>query len=277
MRQDEDDIQFDEPGLKAAVQRAWAEAAPQRLRGRVSHLIATAASMDHSADLPRPLSGWQIWASRAYAIAAAAVLIFAIGLLALYYQGAISIGANPIARGGMVPVVPTRTEVPVQLVQSLVATHVACARLPDHHLIDRAVGAKTYAELSLQLTADLGYPVLARRVGGEDWKFLGAGECTVNGVRAAHLLFGKGNDTISVFSLPAHCMGGCSVGAQYDGAVDGHPVAGFARGGAAYAMIGSSPSGALSTQALVSMRDGLFGTFNVEGCGEGTGGLDLLD
>jgi len=42
-------------------------------------------------------------------------------------------------------------------------------------------------------------------------------------------------------------------------------------------MIGSSPSGALSPQALVAMRDGLFGTFNVEGCGEGTGGLDLLD
>jgi hypothetical protein len=279
MRHDQDDFDFDDPGLKAAVRRAWGEdAAPQRLRGRISHLIATAASMDHSADLPAPQPGWQIWASRAYAIAAAAVLIFAIGLLALYYQGAINIGpGNPIARAQAVSLVPTRTEVPVQVMRSLLATHVACARLPDHHLIDRAVGAKSYSELSLKLTADLGFPVVARRIGGEDWKFLGAGECDVAGTRAAHLLFGKGNDIVSVFSLPSDCMSGCAVGAQFDGMYQGHPVAGFARSGASYALMGSSPSGALSAQSLASMRDALFGTFSVEGCGEGTGGLDLLD
>ena len=58
---------------------------------------------------------------------------------------------------------------------------------------------------------------------------------------------------------------------------EGFAVAGFARPGAAYAIVGSSSQGSLSLQTVASMRDGLFGSFHPEVCGEDTGGLDPLD
>jgi hypothetical protein len=272
------DFEFDDPGLKGAVQRAWgAEGAPQRLRGRISHLIATAGSIDDASGDAAAASAWQRWSSRAYTLAAAAVILVALGLLVLYYQGTFDrFGSQMLYAREPVRLAPTRTTVPLQLAQSLVATHTACSQLPDHHLIDRAA-ARTYGELTLKLTADLGFPAVARSI-GVDWKFRGAGECPVGDLLGSHLLFARGNEMVSVFSLPSHCMGGVTPGAQYEGLVDGHPVAGFSRQGAAYAVVGSNASPSMSVQTVASIRDSLFSAFDPATCGESsTGGLDELD
>jgi hypothetical protein len=274
------DLEFDDPTLKGAVQRAWgAEGAPQRLRGRISHLIATSGSIDHAPGDAPPSSAWQRWSSRAYTLAAAAVIVVGIGLLVLYYQGTFDrFGPQALyaRETAAMRLEPTRTTVPLQLAQSLVATHVACGQLSDHHLIDRAA-ARTYGELTLKLTADLGFPAVARGIGA-DWRFRGAGECAVGNLRGSHLLFARGNDTVSLFSLPAHCMSGVTPGAQYDGLVDGHPVAGFSRQGAVYAVVGSTAGPSMSVQTVASIRDSLFSVFDPATCGESsTGGLDELD
>ena len=43
--------------------------------------------------------------------------------------------------------------------------------------------------------------------------------------RWSDLLFARGNETVSLFSLPASCMTGVAAGAQYEGTVDQHAVA----------------------------------------------------
>ena len=259
-----DDFQFDEPSLKGAVQRAWgSERSPQRLRARVSRLIATAASVDQ---VPAPVSTWERWQERVYGLAAAAVLILGIGLLVLYYQGAFESNvarfAGPVQPIGM----PSKTPMPISLAQSMVATHNACGKLHDHRLVDD-LPANNYRALSVKLTSDLGFPVIARGLGPE-WTFRGAGECSVGDLRGSHLLFVRGDESISVFSLPSSCMMGIRPGAQFEGPVQGQPVAGFSRGGAVYAFVGSSAGASLTTEAVTAIRDGFFSQFDPESCGD---------
>ena len=272
-----DEREFDQPVLKDAVRRAWGgDVAPQRLRGRISHLIATASSIDIMPAEASARSRWQIWTSRAYALAAAAVVILAIGLLVLYYMGQFD-ALGPRRFAGMTsPVAPERTSMPISLARSLVATHRAAGKSLDEQTGD-SLDAKTYAELSLKLTADLGFPVLARSV-GTDWKFEGAREFTVGDARGSQVLFAHGDETVSLFSLPLQCTGGCSANSTFEAMVDGHPVAGFSRPGVAYALVGSSPSGSLSLASMTAIRDALFGAFDTGGaCGISTGGLEELD
>lgn len=261
---DHQDFEFDNPGLKAAVQRAWGdEGAPQRLRGRISRLIATAGSIDQAtAAAVNNRSPWQRWQGRVYGFVAAAAVVLAVGLMVLYYRGAFD-RTNAHYAGGPPLIMPSKTQVPLTLAHSMIATHSACGKLHDHRLVD---GVNTYAALNLKLTANLGFPAMARSI-GEEWTFKGAGECTVDGLRGAHLLFARGDQTMSVFSLPASCMSGVAPGAQYEGTVNGHAVAGFARAGAVYAVVGSSSSAALPLDAVTAIRDGLYSRFEI-GCGE---------
>ena len=266
-----DDFQFDEPGLKGAVQRAWGgEQSPQRLRARVSRLIATAASVDQA---PAPVSTWERWQGRVYGLAAAAVLMLGIGLLVLYYQGAFESNVSRFAGAAQPISMPSKTPMPISLARSMLATHNSCGKLHDHRLVDD-LPANNYRALSVKLTSDLGFPVIARGLGAE-WKFRGAGECSVGELRGSHLLFVRGDESISVFSLPSSCMMGIPPGAQFEGPVQGHPVAGFSRGGAVYAFVGSSPAASLTTEALTAIRDGFFSQFDPATCGEIDTDLDF--
>src|SRR5215213_3594813 len=85
---EQDDLQFDDPGLKGAIQRAWgSDRAPQSLRGRISYLVATAGSVDDAPAEARSVSTIDRWRSRAYGLAAAAIVIIGIGLLVSFYLG----------------------------------------------------------------------------------------------------------------------------------------------------------------------------------------------
>jgi hypothetical protein len=267
MEQQYDELGFDDPALKGAIQRAWgAEHVPQRLRGRVSHLIATAGSVDETA-VAAASNGfaWARWRERVYGFAAATVIVLGVGSLVLYYQGVFDRYMTGGSAQASAYVAPSKTQVPLALAQSMVATHAACGKLHDHHLIQGVVG-NNYAALNVKLTADLGFPALARSI-GSDWTFKGAGECTVGELRGSHLLFARGDETISLFSLPSHCMSGARAGAQFDGLVNGSPVAGFARSGAVYAVVGSSPTSSLSLEAVAGIRDTLFNVFDTN-CGD---------
>lgn len=255
------ELDFDEPAVMRAVQRAWGdEQAPQRLRGRISRLMATASSID--AATAHGTSAAEQWRRRAYGFAAAAVIVLGVGLLVLYYQGMF----DRVTGGGGTAyaiVLPSKTDVPLTLARSMLATHTACGKLHDHHTV-KDLDGNTYAALTVKLTADLGFPTLVRGIGPE-WKFKGASTCDVGALRGAHLMFAKGDQTISIFSLPSSCMTGVPPGAQYEGTVDDYPVAGFARPGTVYAVIGSS-GGAGQPPALASVvgiRDTLLSAFDI--------------
>jgi hypothetical protein len=273
-------FQFDDAGLKGAVQSAWgSERAPQQLRGRISRLLATAGTLDAASAEPAAPSAWERWQSRLYGLAAAAVIVLAIGLLVLYYYGAFDQAASARYADAGAVMIPTKTDVPAALAESMVITHRTCGKLHDHRFI---TGVNSYGALNVKLTASLGFPSLARGIGPE-WKFQGAGECMVGDLRGSHLMFAHGDQSVSVFSLPAACMSGCSSGAQFEKTVNGAAVAGFARSGAVYAVVGTQAnanngagSAAMSLETVTAIRNALFGHFD-EGCGEALGEPEFFD
>jgi hypothetical protein len=264
-----DDLEMDESGLKGAIQRAWGnERVPQRVRGRISHLIATAASVDLPAQAAA--SAWDRWSGRVYGLVAAAVLLFGIGSLVMYYQGFFDSPAFARYDEPAPPPTPMKTPVPITIARSMIATHTACGML-DHHVVDVTV-ERNYAALGVKLTADLGFPALSRGLGPE-WTFQGAAECIVAGQQASHLLFTRGDATISIYSLPLHCTE-LAAGSEFEGMLDGQPVAGFARPGALYGVVGSGPAGTMSLETVTAIRDALLSQFQP---GECVPGEDMLD
>ena len=273
----QDELDFEDAALKDAVRRAWAsERGPARLRGRVSHLIATAGSIDDVSTVKATSrASAEIWRSRMYTLAAAAVILFAIGLLVLQYQGVFE-PRLPFAQATPPPAQSIDTPVPDALAGSLVARHDGCASMRDHYLVQHP-GVKSYGALNVQLTADLGFPVLARGIGSE-WRFKGAGTCEVGPQRASHLLFSRGNQSVSLFSLPATCAGGPPNGSVFQGMVNDHPVAGFSRNGGVYAVVGSAAGGAsLSVDTVSAIRNSLMGLFEPGGCTGDTTGAEFLE
>jgi len=103
--------------------------------------------------------------------------------------------------------------------------------------------------------------VLVAELGG-DWQFQGATVSKISGVPAAHLLFKRGDETISIFSVSAgafymdNTRGDGTTYAQMD---KGHPISGFVQGGAIHCLVGSSKSGNISLKEVTALRDKIRG------------------
>jgi hypothetical protein len=123
--------------------------------------------------------------------------------------------------------------IPVTFMLEMVHTHDNCAKLADHHKIpgDNPEGLR-------DKLSQPGIPANTTNLGGE-WKFKGAGLCDVGQQKAAHLLFVRADEFVSIFSLQP--PEGCGYGSDsYEEMVEKHPVAGFRRGEALYCVVGSS-------------------------------------
>lgn len=232
--------QFDDPVLKSAVKKAYAqENAPEALRRKVAELTGIASAGESvSIPLRRP-NRWYGWA-------AAAVLLLAIGVAISQYLGLFGSGSGAAANA-----------LPVRITDGMVAAHDACAKLPEHQLI-KGVSGEDWPAIQQALKTELQRPVLAAPL-GEGWKFEGAGICKVaNQYRAGHLLFSRGNQTVSLFSL-----GPVAYDVKGDGNYElnaaGHPIAGFATKEGLYCLVGYDPSGALTLQELAGLRDKIRG------------------
>jgi len=250
----EQENEFDDPGLKAAVRRTIGhEHAPPSLRAKVQSLLAAEATVAAAGVSAKSNGGHangdtesgststpaapsprrrRLVIDRSFwrTAAAAAVLLIALGFM--FYQIREAFPPSPFA--GMNPGV---TAVPASLVQALTNTHDSCAKLPDHHKIP---GDNPEA-LHEKLTASSGVVASTISLGG-DWKFKGAGVCQVGDKQAAHLLFVRAEEYISIFSMPAPDECGYG-GDSYRDYYDKHPVAGFRHGDALYCVVGSRATG----------------------------------
>lgn len=245
IRQDED--QFNDPSLRNALRRTvGSERAPVELRDVIARSMTDGWQV---ADTEQPTTRswrerWERWHSVVYAGIAACVMLFGVTFLVMSYLGYFdrrpSYASQPVAGS-----------VSTELANAMVARHTACGKLHDHHLIP----GDDVPALKKTLEAQLGYPV-AIVMPGNGWVFKGAGRCDVGKTPTAHLLFARGTQEVSVFSLPADAVRPVSTGTRfYQSECNGCPLASAVHGAAIYAAVGSSTDGSLTLYDVITLRD----------------------
>jgi anti-sigma factor RsiW len=133
-------------------------------------------------DQPAPARGWRI----GYLSAAAAVLIVALGTVALVMRNA----ATPVVQGSSL--------VPVGWVSSASKVHINCAKDAEHF----AAGfPRTVRELPGSLQSYLGESAICPDLSALGYRFNGCGPCRIPGGKTAHLLYKstQGKGPLSLF------------------------------------------------------------------------------
>jgi len=216
----------EDPALKAALRRALdQEAAPAALRNRILALSAE-ASAGESAAPPRSLK-MPSRRSPLFKFAVAAVLL--IGFGALGYR---------IWQMNQGPVYDPSRILSQSLYKAMVDTHAArgAQTTPDQVTTLAAAG---------ELSKSIDRPVFVADLTRDGWTFQGAAVRKVGEHQAAQLYFTKGNEAISVFSLPASAANGAHDDTDYVKDFNGSPIAGFTHGKGLYCIVGSSPDDSL--------------------------------
>lgn len=210
---------FEDAALKAAVRSAWAGvAAPEALRRQISQIALEARPQ------PRPMRiGWR-------SLAAAAVLV--LGMSSIAFQ-IVRLRARPAAP-------PHHYTMQASLVHDLAGRHDASAAASVSHA--GSIAVEDLPKIAEQLKQTVHIPVLAASPGADfqlkDARIVEVG----NHMPAAELLFKRGNDYLSVFSMPASAVNETKDGSRYDGFDSSHMMSGFVQEGGFYCVAASSPT-----------------------------------
>jgi hypothetical protein len=247
----QDDDQFNDAGLKNALRRSFGhERAPEALRLNVQQLfVGTAVPViemkpTKSATLR---DAWERWNSVVYSGIAACVMIAGAAFLVMSYQGYFD--RNPRYTRNE----PVIGDVPSNLAVALINRHNACSQLKDHHILK----GDNLPALKVELERQMNFPVAIVAL-GDGWVFKGAGRCDVGNTPSAHVLFARGKQELSVFSMPADIVRNVSTHTGptlFESQYRDDPIAGGTRGAVTYAVVGSSTDGSLTLGEVVTLRD----------------------
>jgi hypothetical protein len=231
----------DDPAFRGAIRRAMSgERAPAALRQRVEAMLASQRPATPVTQTSRwrlqfrPIN-WQL-------TGAAAAVLLSVGFMSYQIRETFFPSFLSFSHGASRA--PRVSQFPLAFAMAMVKTHDHCAKLSDHHLMP----GDNFDALRVQLTSAEGVDVFAAKI-GDDWKFKGAGVCDIDSARAAHLIFTRGDRTVSIFSLPAPstCSGGA---AEFQQSVGNHAIRGFRNGNALYVIVASSPANAVGCEEL---------------------------
>ena len=232
---DEVQEQFEDPALRSAIRRACAkQPAPWGLREKVSAMMASAAAPvaspeSHVPDYaPRP-SGWRLSRPSSKLVAAAAVAFLGLGIAG--YQFYETFGDMFVTHA---PPPPAKFE--DSFATSIVRAHQNCAKLNDHHIVP----GEDFDALRMQLSTSIGIKIFAAAL-GDGFAFKGAGMCKVGEVNAVHMFFTRGDEQVSIFSMPMEQVS-CHP-ATYAQTVGDQVLAGFTEGNGLYVVVESVASG----------------------------------
>jgi hypothetical protein len=213
--------EFEAPELKLAVKRMYGgERAPLGLRQRVETILAAPVARPARMRIERPVM-WQ-WA------AAAMIMV---GL------------------GGLVARVNWERHHPVggQTLAAMVKIHDYCCREGNKHQ-QKEIPQESFALIGQTMAQKLEKPVLAANL--EGWKFVGAAMCPINGKNSAHLVYHRGGQRLSVFSLPASACDKVREGGSGCEVISDHVVAGFAKTGGVYCIVATCPQKKLEREEI---------------------------
>jgi hypothetical protein len=229
---DQNDPHFDDPALREALRRALGqETAPPALRQRI--VAALAAERRYVPAKFRRV---------AYGLAAVLVIGFGLVYAFIFYH--------------------REQPAPQWFATAMVAAHDQWSGLPEQHL-PQDLNSDNTVSLKQGLRQKLGFPVMVALPPG-GWKFVGAGTCSIGSYPAAHLMFVRGDQTISVYSVAARALykGSESDGTTYAQTEQGHQIAGFQAQNSIHCIVGNSKSGDLSLGDIIRLRDQLRTTLN---------------
>jgi hypothetical protein len=240
------DKEFDDPALKRAVCRCWAcDCASEQLRKRVAALVGD-ANWDANRDDNRMVIGARRSAMRAswflWPLAAAAILVISV---VLFNRSRAGSTGNTIAVAAL----------PVSLETNLIRTHDHCCKLESHQGL--RVPKDDDAAIVAAMHARLNQPVLMFHPADSAWNFRGAAICRVGDTPTGHLVFAKGADALSIFSLPKSLLPGACEGSEYKATVDQHCIVAFIKDGALFCAVESGPAGTVSVDQLDQMAQGM--------------------
>jgi hypothetical protein len=234
------DPSFDDPHLKAALVRAIApEHAPADLQARVQRAIAaedTLPAADALSAMKLPRGGWR--RNPLVGLAAAAMLL--ISLVIIYDN-------LPRSRQTLA------YDLPAELASDMVNAHGAVLGRSVVHELD--VDKEDMNRIRSTLSDRLGHPVLAAPL-GDGWTFRGARITTMGTTQASQLVFTKGPETVSVFSVAGQSYLYGYGAADYAQMADGHPISGFVAGGAIHCVVGSKDS-SMRLKQVTRLRDSI--------------------
>jgi hypothetical protein len=250
--------EFDDPTLRRAVRRAWAaERAPAALRARIQRVVeqsavagngehypGSASSNGHAARITasRNIAGWHRYA-------AAAMILLCIGVIA--YQVNSFFGfIRPSA-----PSFTAASMLPPATVSALIAKHDFCAGLEDHHTL--TVARDNFRQIGHVLGRELNCEVLSADLSEEGWHFNGASACWVGDTRAAHLVFTRDGQSLSLYTLPVSPCGGAFPGNAAEILSAKHLVAAFQKDGALHAIVATGPDGEIQMEQIAALRNRL--------------------
>lgn len=233
-------LEFHDPALRAALKRALGgEMAPLPLASRIQSALGNEVEpAPQRTARPRP----RIWS----VAAAACLCLFSLSMMGMQVFKTFAPREQMAVKS---------LDVPTELAQSLIARHDSCASEPDHHFLP-GIAKDDLAAIRKTLARSLDQRVLVTKL-PDGWVLRGAQLCPVGQDRAAHVLFTRGNQTISLFSLPNADYPSSNNDVPYESMAAGHPIAGFTHGNGMYCLVGSSPDGKLTLDELKRLRDQL--------------------
>jgi hypothetical protein len=171
------DTEFNDPVLKEAVRRCWAcDCCPNELQKKIAQLCESRKSSGS-------MRAWVMWTA-----SMAAGIFLVMGYLH-HIQAQHQTTDNVIA-----------AELPASLQTDLISRHDSCCKKANHQHLKAPASDDT--AMAAEMHARLNRPVLVFRPQDGDWQFRGAAMCSVGTTPAGHLVFVKGSDALSIFSLP---------------------------------------------------------------------------
>lgn len=205
--------QFEAPELKTAVKRLYAaERAPAGLRRHVESILRSNQAAPARMRIG-PSVIWQ-WAAAAVIVVGLAGLIWRVTEEQKY----------PVGEKTMI---------------AMVRTHDYCCN-PGRRHQHSDIPQTNFVAMGQTMAGKIKEPVLAAEI-GDGWKFVGAAMCPVDGKPSAHLIYSRDGQWLSIFSIPASSCEKVHNGGFGGERINDHMIAGFARTGGVYCMVGSCP------------------------------------